>query len=367
MSDISLTAAMRKNLSSLQTTEKLMERTQERLSTGKDVNSALDNATNYFTAQSHESRANDLLSFKDAISESIQTIESANSAIESISDLIDSAKAIAEDAKEDLTTYQTLQVTGTLTAGQTITIAGQFFTAVTSGSASATQFVIGSTDASTAASLQTAIAANTTASAAVTATVADDTLTITAVSGLMTSGTIQYASGLKFDESDIADISSKITQYNELMVQIDQLRNDAYYKGKNLLRDEDMTVRFGNNHTLEVSGFDASASSGLGLTTSASWTSETTIQADIDKMDAALTTLENESSKLSTNLSIVNVRDSWISNMADILQTGADNLTAADTTEEGANMLMLQTRQSLGTSALSMASSAAQSVLQLFS
>ena len=127
-----------------------------------------------------------------------------------------------------------------------------------------------------------------------------------------------------------------------------------------------MTVKFGNDHTLTVSAFDGSAT-GLGITNASStWINETTIDASIDQLDAALTKLRTESSKLSNNLSIINARDEWISSVANILQTGADKLTLADTNEEGANMLMLQTRQSLSTSALSLSAQAAQSVLQLF-
>jgi flagellin-like hook-associated protein FlgL len=149
------------------------------------------------------------------------------------------------------------------------------------------------------------------------------------------------------------------------MSQLNDLKADAFYKGKNLLNAETMTVRFGNSHTLDVAGFNGSAG-GLGLTTSAAWTSETTIQTDIDLMTTALSNLRIESSKLSSNLSIVNTRSEWITNIAATLSTGADNLVNADSNEEGANMLMLQTRQSLSTSALSMAAQSAQSVLRLF-
>ena len=69
---------------------------------------------------------------------------------------------------------------------------------------------------------------------------------------------------------------------------------------------------------------------------------------------------------MSNNLAIVNTRLDFTTNMINTLQKGADNLTLADMNEEGANLLMLQTRQALGTTALSLASQAAQSVLRLF-
>jgi len=72
------------------------------------------------------------------------------------------------------------------------------------------------------------------------------------------------------------------------------------------------------------------------------------------------------SSKLSSNLSIITTRQDFSTNMVNTLTEGSDALTLADTNEEGANMLMLQTRQSLATTALSLSAQAAQSVLKLF-
>jgi hypothetical protein len=76
--EITLTAAMRANLISLQNTEVLLNRTQERLATGKKVNSALDNPLNYFAAAAHTERANQLITRKDGMGEAIQTIKAAN-------------------------------------------------------------------------------------------------------------------------------------------------------------------------------------------------------------------------------------------------------------------------------------------------
>ena len=98
ISDISLTAGMRSNLVSLQGTVDLLNRTQERLATGKRVNSPLDNATNYFVAKSHMDRAGDLSVRKDGMGEAIQTVKAANAGITAITDLIASAKGIAQSA-----------------------------------------------------------------------------------------------------------------------------------------------------------------------------------------------------------------------------------------------------------------------------
>ncbi|UCG08943.1 MAG: hypothetical protein JSV83_09970 [Desulfobacterales bacterium] len=98
ISNISLTAAMRANLFNLQATQKLMDLTQLRLSTGRKVNSALDDPINYFAALGHTQRASDLSIRKDEMSEAIQTVKVADKGIESIVALIQQAKTLAQSA-----------------------------------------------------------------------------------------------------------------------------------------------------------------------------------------------------------------------------------------------------------------------------
>lgn len=368
---------MRANLLSLQASVKLLDRTQERLSTGKKVNSALDNPVNYFTALDHTTRANDLLAFKDGISEAIQTIKAADTAITGLTTLINSAKATAEAAKSTVnsaSTSQTLTFSAGITAGATVVLGGVTYTAVTSTtSIDDTHFYVGGTEAAAATSLAAAIATTGTT----TFNISDNgqgVLTISRQGGTaMEAGDITTTSA-SVAESDIAansdELIAKRAQYTKLLAQINDLKDDAFYKGKNLLGGTsaayNMTVKFGNSHTLTVEGFDGSAT-GLGITTASStWVDETSIDVSITQLESALSKLRIESSKLSSNLAVVNARDEWISSVANVLQTGADKLTLADTNEEGANMLMLQTRQSLSTSALSLSAQAAQSVLKLF-
>ncbi len=265
---ISLTAGMRSNLIALQSTEKLLNTTQERLSTGKKVNSAIDNPTNFFAAQGHMQRAGDLSALKDSMGEAVQVVKAADAGIEAINSLIESATALAQSAK---------------TAGST-------------------------------------------------------------------------------DAAVLAD------QYNEIMNQIDFLAADSGYKGTNLLAAESTTVTFDEDgdSTLAVTGFDSSTT-GLALTDAAgSWATSTNIATDLALLDTATSTLRTESSGLSSNLNTISVRQDFTDSMINTLTEGADNLTLADMNEEGANMLMLQTRQALSTTALSLSAQAAQSVLRLF-
>ena len=164
-----------------------------------------------------------------------------------------------------------------------------------------------------------------------------------------------------------------MNQYNTLLEQIDDLASDSDYNGINLLggTSESLEVVFNEDSTssITISGVSAS-STGLGLTaqtaTSGDW-SDTSINAAITALDAAKTTLTSNAKSLSTSLSTVTTRQDFTSNMIETLQTGASNLISADTNEESANLTTLQTQQSLSIQALSIANSASQAVLSLFS
>ncbi|HRC27103.1 MAG TPA: flagellin, partial [Alphaproteobacteria bacterium] len=100
MSDVVLTAALRNNLLSLQATQALIDVTQYRLSTGKKVNSALDNPQNFFASKSLSNRAGDLQRLLDGIGQSIQTIKAADNAVTGLTKLIEQADSVAQSAKD---------------------------------------------------------------------------------------------------------------------------------------------------------------------------------------------------------------------------------------------------------------------------
>lgn len=164
-----------------------------------------------------------------------------------------------------------------------------------------------------------------------------------------------------------ADPTDLATQYATIVAEIADLAGDAYYKGVNLLDGDTLTVDFNEDgsSSLDVTGEDIDA-----LT----WTAADFVDggdgvnfdALVTELDGHLDTLEAASQTLSSNLSIVTARLDFTQNMINTLNTGADNLTLADMNEESANMLMLQTRQALGTTSLGMASDAAQAILRLF-
>src|SRR5437867_12608054 len=105
MSGIVLSASVRQNLLSLQSTADLLATTQNRLSTGKKVNTALDNPTNYFTAQGLDNRANDISNLLDGIGNGVQVLQAANTGLTSLQKLVDTAKSIANQALQTSSGY----------------------------------------------------------------------------------------------------------------------------------------------------------------------------------------------------------------------------------------------------------------------
>jgi hypothetical protein len=119
MSGIVLSASVRQNLLSLQATADLLATTQNDLATGKKVNSALDNPTNFFTAQSLDNRASDIGNLLDGIGNGVQVLQAANTGITSLQSLIDSAKSIANQALQTTVGYSTKSNVSTTIAGAT--------------------------------------------------------------------------------------------------------------------------------------------------------------------------------------------------------------------------------------------------------
>ncbi len=168
--------------------------------------------------------------------------------------------------------------------------------------------------------------------------------------------------------STVAERANFATQFDELRSQIDQLAKDAGYNGVNLLDGDSLTVTFNEDGTssLGISGVTFS-STGLGIDASENtFQLDSNINAALTDLKSATDTLRSQASKFGNNLSVVETRQDFTKELINVLETGAANLTLADTNEEGANLLALQTRQQLSSTALSLASQADQNVLRLF-
>ncbi|ODT72279.1 MAG: hypothetical protein ABS75_03960 [Pelagibacterium sp. SCN 63-23] len=160
-------------------------------------------------------------------------------------------------------------------------------------------------------------------------------------------------------------------QFNELKDQLNKLADDASFNGINLLRGDQLTITFNEtgNSFMQIKAGDNRGINSQSLNLNDLVGSDFDSDANIDKLlgdiKLALNSVRSQASAFGSNLSIVQNRQDFTKNMINTLQTGAANLTLADMNEEAANLLALQTRQSLSSSALSMASQADQSVLQL--
>jgi flagellin len=395
-----LSTGVRQNLASLQGIKSNETVSQSRLATGKRVNSALDNPVNYFTSAALSDRAGDLSNLLDGVSNSVQTLQAATKGIDSITNLVKSAQSAAKQALQ------------TADAASDATVTGNNTTALTRSSSLVTAgFVAGNTVTLTTGN-------TTTGTSAITFTVAagstvGDLMTKINGSNLGLNATINSSGQLNIEQTGGEDLkitaadgsgaassslagfkgiidsasttgTSTVTattstarqsyadQFNDILTQIDQMAKDSGYNGINLLNGNDLKTTFN-----EKTGADQSAmtitgttfdSQGLGLDSVETGGFQTNKQTNkvLDKLTSALTSLRTQASNFGSNLSVVQARKDFTNNMVDTLSTGSDNLVAADTNAESANLLALQTRQQLSTKALSLANQADQSVLSLF-
>lgn len=163
-----------------------------------------------------------------------------------------------------------------------------------------------------------------------------------------------------------ADIAQFEDSYDSIRAQIDALVQDTGYRGTNLLNGDDLTTFFNEYRTssLTTSGVTFTAE-GLGLG-EANFSTTSTVDSILEETRAALEEVRNFGTTLASDLSVLQTREDFTTNTVNVLQEGADKLTIADQNEEGAKLLALQTRQSLGVTSLSLASQSQQSILRLF-
>ena len=479
MSDIVLSAGVRQNLLSLQKTADQMSTTQNRLATGKRVNTALDNPTNFFTSSALQSRAGDFSALLDSMSIGIKTLAAADNGITAITNTIESMQSTLRQARQDRS-FQTKSYTidattigtaslknisfsggavgstpvnvalntasvaatpgsstsGTIPAtytGGTLTINGTNVTVANDSNAATiksaidaagitgiTTSVSGSTitisnanenvdfTGSTGALLTSlGLSTSTNYAPAVTGAVKSVDQLVAAINGTSALGGRVVASNdggkLRIQNLSTTDLTvggvsgttntldgsastdsvegndvraNLIKQFNELRDQLDKLSDDASFNGINLLRGDKLKITFNENGTStlviqakDINGNPTSISAanlGISSLVGSDVDSDDNIDTLLNGLTDSLGTLRSHASNFGSSLSIVQNRQDFTKAMINTLQTGADNLVLADTNEEAANMLALQTRQQLSQTALSLASQADQAVLRLF-
>ena len=273
MGDITLSSAVRSNLLALNETSKLIDRTQDRLSTGLRVSSPVDDAKAFFEAKALSDRSSTINEKKDSIDQAVSSVSVALEAVNSIDSIVEQLKGVVNSA----------------------------------------------------------------------------------------------ASG-----ATAAEFTELNAQYNSLILQIDNFAADASYQGVNLVNGTGttLTVNFSNSTSSKLTiasvGLGHATATGLGIKTGATLSLTSLRTCAILQLDAAIATLDAKAKSLGSNVALLQTRLDFSSAYANELQAGADKLILADITEEGANLVALQTRQQLGISSLSFAGTAEQSVLSLF-
>lgn len=385
MSGIVLSASVRQNLLSLQSTADLLSTTQSRLATGNKVNSALDNPTNFFTAQGLNNRSSDINNLLDSIGNGVQVIQAANQGITSIQKLVDTAKSIANQAlqassgysaKSSSTSSAALAGTAANLVDGTQIVAGDVLAVAASDANPAVSFTFTATTSLD--DLNSALSASN-----LKATInGDNKLVITSTNNeaasstigavtLTGTGTLAFAAPVAptADADSQAARKNLITQFNQVIDQIKTTAQDSSYNGINLLNGDQLKLVFNETgkSTLTIQGVDFNPE-GLGLsslTAGTDFLDNNGTNKVLDTLGKASSLLRSQASAFGSNLSVVQIRQDFNKNLINVLQTGASNLTLADTNEEAANSQALSTRQSIAVSALALANQSQQSVLQL--
>ncbi|WP_315756571.1 MULTISPECIES: flagellin [unclassified Bradyrhizobium] len=260
-------------------------------------------------------------------------------------------------------------------SGQTLTIG-----ATGGGTATSVTFGLGTGQVKSLNDLNTKLAANnlqasidTTGKISITTTNDAASATIGAIGGTSAASSQAFngltAAAPVADATAQTQRASLVSQYNNVLAQINTTAADASFNGVNLLNGDTLKLTFNENgkSTLSITGVTFNTG-GLGLSNLTSGTDfldNNSANKVITLLNSASSTLRSEASTLGSNLSVVQIRQDFNKNLINVLQTGSSNLTLADTNEEAANSQALSTRQSIAVSALSLANQSQASVLQL--
>lgn len=305
MADLTLSAAVRANLLSLQNTSALISRTQDRMTTRLKVSSPVDDAVKYFQAKSLSDRARDLAERKDGIDQGVSSLETALKAAGALEDLVKQMKGAIDSARSADKT-QRASLTDSIES-----LADQIQKLVDDATYKGLNLI------------------NSTASSL-------------AVRFSEKAGSKLTVDGVDFNMSqffkDSAGASADAVSAGKLLTAIGFSAGGGFAG----LSSFDLSV------AAELASFNVMADSA------------------IMSLDETISSLRSKTSTMASNVAILRVRSDFTQQYKSVLETGAGKLTVADLNEEGANLLALQTGQQLGIQAMSFAAQAEQSILGLF-
>ena len=392
MSDVTLTAAVRGSLLSLQNTTDLINRTQSRLSTGLKVSSAIDDPVSFFQAKNLTDRASDFTEKKDSIDQGISSLSAAVDGIEAVESLVNQLKGVANSMKSAtgaqftdlitqfndlrsqidlLTTDTTYQGTNLINGtGQTLSVefSDKTTSKLTVASVDVTANGLNVNDTTNITTLgSNVLAMNHTDFAAATTLTGGDTVSLTYVGPDVTvttaaNQTMTYGTATLTLQMS-AGGSATITQGTTYTVTI---RATTAAGGGAAAATVTSTTFKAVMSGASAGGAGQTIAAGTAGKTYVGESNSTSIDASITDLSSALTTLRTEASSLGNNVALLQTRLDFTSAYVNTLDEGGSKLTLADINEEGANLLALQTRQQLGVQSLSFAGQAEQSVLNLF-
>ena len=391
MAGITLSAAVRDSLLSLQTTTQLINRTQGRLSTGLAVSSAIDDPIKFFQAKTLSDRATDFDAKKAGIDQGISGLTAALDGTEAIESIVAQMKGLVVSAKSATTA----------TIGELVSQFNDLRNQI-ANLARDTQFqglnlingtgekltVEFSTDTSSTLVVNSVDVTEGGAGLAIRAAV-----TAAELSGAVFNVSYDFATGLTVNHGDSLTVTfagqSAFTFGSQGSYTFEYGTNTVTVTvgsvgGTDTASTFALTQVFAAGTTITFTIGSAGAGTGqvefAGVTTAGTnvtvgdvtgqyvidSTFTTQVNSLVTDLETALKTLRTKAKTLGSNVALLQTRLEFTENYVNTLQTGADKLTLADLNEEGANLLALQTRQQLGIQALAFAGQAEQGILALF-
>jgi len=324
MSDITLTSTQRETLLSLTSTTSLFNRTQDRLNTGKKVNSVTDNAQAFFQAQSLSERATTISTAKSTIDQSIQSVQAALTATSAVSSLLSQLQGVLQSAESGSLSNRVSDTQ------QFKTIGNQLNQLVKDASFQGLNLLTSTN------------------------------------SSLSTQFSDRTAAALKIQGFNL-NATAAAGGARALFTQAGVFSSGGHLVFSNIVGNTGLTGVVGSalKGVVGFSQLDSSLGTQAGGGSVKASVAEAVFSASINRVSNAISQLNAISQELGTNVGILQSRANFSSNYSNALTTGSNDLTLADLNTEAANSQALTLRQQLGIQSLTTSGQQNSSILTL--